>query len=228
MILVVGMSRPKEYFEGAVPSRFVGRAERMTGHPVLIAHYSMVTPDWLERYPLRAVFIEGFGYGWQDFDVHSAVGLWDFLHVVEVPLLAACGGHQLLGYAFTRDFRRIKGLSNNFIRRLRPGEPDLAPTYYPGQFAEFGVFPVQIVKRDPLFRGLPKTILVPEAHACEVAALPPDFELLATNENCRIQAMRHKIKPIYGTQFHAENWSDHYSHGERIIRNFFSLAGLIT
>ena len=59
------------------------------------------------------------------------------------------------------------------------------------------------------------------------AIQPEEFVLLASNENCKIQAMRHKERPIYGTQFHAENWEEPYLHGRQIISNFFSLAGLM-
>jgi GMP synthase-like glutamine amidotransferase len=227
MILVIGMSKPENYYEGTLPSKVIARFQQMTAAPVVVAHYSMVQADWSERYPLQAVFIEGFGYSWKEFDVKRAVGLWSFLHQVQVPVLGACGGHQLLGFVFTRDFRRTRSLPDLFMRRLGPHEPDLAPTYYPGYFTEMGVFPVRIVKRDPIFRGLPQTILVPEAHSCEVRELPPEFELLATNDNCRIQAMRHRTRPIYGFQFHAEAWTPAYRHGEKIIANFFRLAGML-
>lgn len=226
MILVIAMSKPEAYYEGAMPARFIGRFERMTAHPVVIAHYSMVRPEWLTAYPIRAVFIEGFGYPWPEFQVRKAVGLWDFLHEVEVPVLGACGGHQLIDFVFTKDFRTTKSLPDQLVRRLRPGEPDLYPAAYPGYLTELGIFPVRIVKRDPLFRGLPRTMMLSLAHSAEVRKLPPGFELLATNDNCRIQAMRHKKRPIYGTQFHAENWTPPYLHGERLMANFFRIAGL--
>jgi GMP synthase-like glutamine amidotransferase len=227
MILIVGMEKPQRYFEGAVPGNLIGRFERMTRCAVMVAHYSTVRPEWLREYPIKAVFITGFGYPWQEFEVSQAVGLWDFLHEVEVPVLGACGGHQLLGFVFSKDFRRVKKLRDLMMRKLRPGEPALYPTYRPGYFVELGMFPVQVVKRDAIFEGLPKTIMVYMAHACEVREIPRDFQLLASNENCRVQAMRHKTKPIYGTQFHAENWTDYYWHGRRVIENFFRIAGLV-
>jgi anthranilate/para-aminobenzoate synthase component II len=42
-----------------------------------------------------------------------------------------------------------------------------------------------------------------------------------------VQAMRHRRKPIYGTQFHAENWPPAYRHGETLMRNFFRIVGLV-
>ena len=42
------------------------------------------------------------------------------------------------------------------------------------------------------------------AHYCEVKKLPPGFELLASSGHCRIAAVRHRDRPLYGTQFHPE------------------------
>jgi GMP synthase (glutamine-hydrolysing) len=112
------------------------------------------------------------------------------------------------------------------MRKLRPGEPDWHDSYRPGYFKEKGIHAVEIVKRDPLFAGLPRKMLLPEAHYCEVKKLPPGFSLLATNANCRIQAMRCDERPIYGVQFHPEAWTDHYQDGKRIMTNFFRIAGL--
>ncbi len=68
--------------------------------------------------------------------------------------------------------------------------------------------------------------MVLEWHYCEVKKLPPEFVLLASNENCRIQAMRHASRPLYGVQFHPESYVETYPHGRTILRNFFRLAGL--
>ncbi|MCX7887951.1 MAG: hypothetical protein N3B01_11955, partial [Verrucomicrobiae bacterium] len=41
-----------------------------------------------------------------------------------------------------------------YMRKLRPGEKDPRPSYHPGQFKEWGFYPVRIIKPDPLFDGL--------------------------------------------------------------------------
>jgi len=227
MILHVSMSQPEQYAENGGGQKLKLRFEQLTGHPCLVVHYSTVSQDFMSRYPVKAIFIGGFGYGWDKFDVKASLGLKDVVHSTDIPILAACGGHQFLGFAFNKNLRRVKGLRDEPMRRLRPGEPDVNPSYHPGYFTEIGCHHVQIVKRDPLFRGLPRDIIVPEAHYCEVKRLPDEFVLLATNENCEIQAMRHRTRPLYGTQFHAEQWQEPYLHGKQIIANFFALAGLI-
>ena len=111
------------------------------------------------------------------------------------------------------------------MRPLAAGEADGEPGYHPGWFTEKGMQPVRVIQReDPLFAGLPETIMVLESHYCEVKALPPGWVLLASNGNCRVQAMRHPERPVYGTQFHPEGFTEYYPHGRTILENFFRLV----
>ena len=55
--------------------------------------------------------------------------------------------------------------------------------------------------------------------------LPPEFRLLASNDCCRLQAMGHLRRPLYGVQFHPELYTDYYPDGRQILRNFFAMAG---
>jgi hypothetical protein len=38
--------------------------------------------------------------------------------------------------------------------------------------------------------------------------------------------MKHRSRPIYSAQFHAETWQPPYTDGEIIMRNFFRIAGI--
>lgn len=96
--------------------------------------------------------------------------------------------------------------------------------YHPGSFNEWGVYPVRILCPDPLFRRMGRVIRVPEYHYGEVNSLPKDLVLLASSRNCRVQAFRHRLKPLYGTQFHPEKKVEAYPDGSRILRNFFRLT----
>ena len=227
MILQVSLAKPNEYRCGNTEIKH--HFETITGRPCLMVSYSRVTPEFMARYPIKAMFVEGFGYRWEEFDVPAARGLWEVLHSTDLPVYGACGGHQLLGFVFNKDFRKIKQLHDEPVRKLRPGEPDLYPTsYHPGYLTELGMYPLEIVQRDPLLAGVKKTFWVREAHYCEVKTLPPDFIVLAKNQNCAIQAMRHATRPIYGAQFHAElPCPPAYPDGEKITRNFFRIAGLV-
>ena len=63
-----------------------------------------------------------------------------------------------------------------------------------------------------------------EAHYCEVKAPPSDFLVLASTVACRVQAMRHRTRPLYGVQFHPEEYTKDLPAGMRLLENFFHCA----
>ncbi len=227
MVLYVVMAKSQEdYLQRAAESAFAHklRFEELSGWPCLAMRYPWVTPEAISQYPFRAVIIGGFGHGWDEMELAELYGLYDLLHTTQLPVLGICGGHQLVAHAFTQDFRQVQGLRDEPMRRLQPGEPDWEPDYHPGYFVEKGMQPVRVVHPDPLFAGLPEVVYVRQSHYCEVKQLPPDFRLLASNDHCRLQAMRHQHRLVYGVQFHPENYTDHYPHGRQILSNFFGIA----
>ncbi len=116
------------------------------------------------------------------------------------------------------------GSTLGHIRTLREGDADHNPGYHPGQFKEWGVYPVRIVKRDSLFDGFDKVVKVQEFHMDEVKEPGAELELPASSDNCRAQAFKHRSKPVYGTQFHPEQASANYPDGFQILKNYFSIA----
>lgn len=227
MILIASMAEPEGYASNGGWSHKI-RFEELTGHPALIMHYSKINPEFVTRYGFRAMFITGFGYGWEKVPPPATYGINDVLHeLTDLPVLGACGGHQLIGWLFNRDVRKLKAFKDEPLRKLRPGEPDMFPDYHPGYYGETGMQPMEIVTPDPIFRGLKSGFLVRESHYCEVKKLPPGFVHLARNANCELQAFRHATRPLYGAQFHAETWTDHYRDGKTFMRNFFRIAGLV-
>ena len=145
MILIVSMDQPKKYDTGGGAWTNKRRFEKITGHPCVVMTYPDASIDFVERYPIKAVFITGFGYGWGNVLVPKLRNLSDLMHQTEVPTFAACGGHQLLGFIFNKNLRKVKKLADEPMRKLRPGEPDLEPSYHPGYFTERGVHDVRIV-----------------------------------------------------------------------------------
>ncbi len=111
------------------------------------------------------------------------------------------------------------------MRRLRPSEEDPRPQYWPGQLKEWGFYPIEVVHNDPLFAALGSGPVVREFHAFEIAELPEVFDVLARSPLCPIQAIRHREKPLYGTQFHPERYDAEHPDGEQILVNFLRLAG---
>ena len=98
-----------------------------------------------------------------------------------LPLFGVCYGHQL-------------------IARALLGKEAVGRAAVP----EVGFAPIEIVKRHPIFDGLPNPFLVMSSHYDEVRTLPGGFECLAKSNNCAIQAMAHRDRPVAGVQFHPE------------------------
>ena len=55
-----------------------------------------------------------------------------------------------------------------------------------------------------------------ESHGFEISKLPNVLIPLAESKNCRYEIIRHKTKPIFGTQFHPEMSKD----GHELIKKF--------
>lgn len=121
----------------------------------------------------------------------------EYLEKADFPILGICAGHQFIGRYF----------GGKAIESKMP---------------EFGKVELTILKKDILFDGVPDKSIVWLSHNDEVSKLPPNFKILASSESCKIQAMKHKSKPIYGVQFHPE--VEHTEYGERIFKNFVNIC----
>ena len=188
--------------------------ETLSGGPCIAMHYSHVTMDLVNRLRPWAIIHSGGSSSPED----MTPDYWQIVKEFQGPQLGLCAGHQFIACAFGSRLQRM--------RSLREDEPDPAGVLSSrsGQFQEWGVYPVTILKEDPLFTGCPPVIRVQEYHFCEIADLGTDLELLASSATCHVQAFRHRTRAIYGTQFHPEVVSDIYPDGTRILLNFFTLA----
>ncbi len=97
----------------------------------------------------------------------------------EKAVLGICYGHQMLA----------KVISGKKVCRKRK-EP------------EFGWKKVEL-KPNHLFEGIENPIFY-EAHYDEVCNLNEDYQVIAANEDCPVQAFQYKNLPIWGVQFHPE------------------------
>ena len=206
------------------------RLEDISGQPCLMLHQEQMTPEIVGPLKPRAMLLSGCGTFFQHFKPETFYGFEDTLNAMaDVPTLGLCASHQLMGFMFNSGFRNLTKLEDEMMRPLRPGEPDvLAPNPdAAGFFSEEGFYPVSVLRPDPLFDALPDTIVVRQSHYAEMKILPPEFDLIASNENCRIQAIKHRSRPLYGTQFHPEYYVDVYPHGLKILENFFRFATVL-
>ena len=69
---------------------------------------------------------------------------------------------------------------------------------------EIGFTKIKIISPSRIFEGLPKNIYAFENHFGTVKSLPRSLRKIAVSNRGTIEAFEHKIKPIFGTQFHPE------------------------
>jgi GMP synthase-like glutamine amidotransferase len=226
----IGFAQPDEW-EGwaGTYARHARRFEAAGGGtPCLVLPFTHVTPELMAHLAPQAVVMSGFARSFEQYDPRRFYGVTDWVQETDTPTLALCGSHQLLGFLFNRDIRREGPLCDEPMRRLRPGEPVTNPDYHPDYFMERGFYALELSavgRADPLFAGLGLTPYLYESHYCEIKSLPPDFELLASTLECRIQAIRHRNRPLYGVQFHPEDYNDRFADGRLLLENFFQRVG---
>lgn len=197
--------------------RLLSILTRLAGEWFEVEYFTRVGPEYLRELSPKSVIIGGSRVPWEHYTGKELEGVMEAICSWKRPLIGLCGGHQLLAMAY--------GARVDYIRKAKPGEPTDKPGgYYYGYFKEVGWRKVYVVEDDPLFEGLPRTIIVDEGHYAEVKELPKGFKLLAWNETTRVQAMRLEGYPVYGVQFHPHRFDREHPHGEVILRNFFRIA----
>jgi len=111
------------------------------------------------------------------------------------PILGVCFGHQLLARAFgarvVRDSRHVLEMVETTV-----------------------------VKEDPLFAGLPRSMMLMESRYEVVKSLPEGFSLLARSATSRIATMKHPTRLLYGIQFHPERFTKEHPQGDAVVGNF--------
>ncbi len=226
MYIFVTVQEKEQYYNEWPSGRVKARLERASGERCLIVPYQEFNMDIINELQPRAIAMSGFGGHFQSRKVEHFFGMDEVLHNADIPILCFCGSHQVLGFSFNRNLRKVKKLKDEPMRKIHPDEdlPRRAqgdPQYDLSDFfVTDGFFPIKRVKADPLFRGLPHTMIMRCSHYCEVKKLPPDFELLASSGHCGIEAMRHRDRPLYGTQFHPEAYEAPFFHGRTLLENF--------
>lgn len=146
----------------------------------------------------------------RDFDFYNPEIIEDFgrfIRTTKIPVLAICGGHQIVGMSFGAHVITLDKLEQHEQRENRPLE-------YQYRF-------VRITDpHDPIFTGMnnPDSIVwqdytrqarilrVWQNHGLQLDRVPDGFKLLATSYLCRNQMMVKNSdgQLIYAVQFHLE------------------------
>lgn len=197
---------------------------RATGLDCGLIHYTRLTPAWLAEKSVRGILISGNSFDWSDYDWRGFATLQDIIRSGDMPMLGLCGGHQLIVMTLGGHCDAMGPL---------PAEADDPPMNTfggtmreRGMKKERGVLPIRIVQPDPLLAGLPNPFMAWQGHYWEVKQLPEGFLRLAETDLCAVQAVRHRTKPLCGTQFHPERAADDYPDGRQILHNFCQMYGI--
>jgi GMP synthase (glutamine-hydrolysing) len=121
----------------------------------------------------------------------------DYARKIDLPILGICLGHQAIALAYGGHVH----------------------TGNKGGYAEVEV---EVLEVDDILYGIGPKTTVWASHADEVAILPEGFIHLASSDICKIEAMRHPTKPLYGVQWHPE--VSHTEKGEELLMNFFEVC----
>ena len=156
-----------------------------------------------EEFQPQAIVLSGT---LRDFDYYKTEILKrfeDFIKQTRIPVLAICGGHQLVGLSFGARVITLDRMEQSQQRENRPIE-------YQYRF-------IRITKPDdPIFGGVgdsdseswqqPRILRVWQNHGLQLDRVPDDFVLLATSYLCRNQMMVKRTggQLIYTVQFHLE------------------------
>ena len=94
----------------------------------------------------------------------------------------------------------------------------------PANHREFGRAICRVNDSDALFAGIPEEMIVWMRHGDQVQVVDRNFVSLASTDTCKVAAVKHFEKPVYGLQFHPE--VSHTSFGSQILRNFlYNICG---
>jgi GMP synthase-like glutamine amidotransferase len=215
------------------------RLEETSGDECVVQRYERVTRAWVGELKMRALLFSGNVTDWAEYEQADLLRLYDIIRRAELPILGICGGLQLIAMAH--------GAPLGPIRRLREGEKDPDEGFASGYLKEWGFVRVHILKPALLFDGLAEEAVFLAAHYWEVKQVPVGYELLASSDVSRVQAIKRIGKPVYGTQFHPEAYTEgqgdrrsqlvnrvypngcieEQTDGRRVLTNFFRECGIL-
>lgn len=231
--LLAAELRRERLIAGMAIENISNNVSRLVKRPTTeVAHLSEVA-EATKRFTPDAIVLSGT---LRDFDYYKQSILDDFgqfIRTTKTPVLAICGGHQLVGLSFGARVVTLDKLEQHEQRAERPHE-------YQYRF-------IRITDpSDPIFQNVhadpnaPARILrVWQNHGLQLDRVPEGFELLATSYLCRNQMMvkREGGQLIYTVQFHLEksfeDWNKNRTRWEHpndsrdgriLFENFLTLA----
>jgi GMP synthase-like glutamine amidotransferase len=232
--LLAAELRRERLIAGMAIENILNNVSRLVKRPTTeVAHLSEIA-EAAKRFAPDAIVLSGT---LRDFDYYSQTVLDEFgryIRRTKTPVLAICGGHQLVGLSFGARVITLDKLEQHEQRAARP--------------LEYQYRYIRITEpADPIFEHIsgadlktPGHILrVWQNHGLQLDRVPEGFTLLATSYLCRNQMMvkRTEGQLIYTVQFHLEksfeDWNKNRTRWEHpndsrdgrvLFENFLTLA----
>ena len=205
------------------------RLEKLANDTCLIVHYQRATPEKLRALGAHALIVGGHYTAFRHYDEKDLAGVQAIFREAMPPTLAICGGHQWLAKAYGTTVSPMeKAARSGEAKTKTPLPPEVekivlktgeaTPTH------ERGFLPVRITVTHPLLAGLGRQATFFQLHTWEVDETPKGFSTLATSDVCPVQVIAHQHAPLFGTQFHPEQYSETHPDGRQLLENFLGIA----
>ena len=239
--LLATQLRRERHIAGMAIENIVDNVSRLVKRPTSdVAHVSEVT-EAAARFKPDAIVLSGTLRDFDYYDQSIIDDFGQFIRTTKIPVLAICGGHQLVGLSFGARVVTLDKLEQHEQREDRRHE-------YQYRF-------IRITDPDdPIFENIACTdgkapageesqsariLRVWQNHGLQLDRVPEGFKLLATSYLCRNQMMvkRSDGQLIYTVQFHLEksfeDWNKsrtRWEHpnesrdGRILFENFLTLA----
>lgn len=184
---------------------------------VVEVHHAQINPWVLEQLHTKpiAIFLTGQGRWWEMMPMFEFNGEMEIIRKTNIPVLGACGAHQLMAAQEGRTFPQNTGRYHGAYDVTDLVDGDIAP--------------IGILKGDPLFAGMNNPFYGPEFHSWNVYVIPEGFELLATSTDSKGHVINEIImakdenRLVVGTQFHPETATP-WSLSKTFLMNFLKIA----
>jgi len=196
------------------------RIEEVAECPVLVVRHDRFTPDMPARLGVRAVIYGGHMTEVPDYAPGTRDAALAYARDPDRPLLGICGGHQLIAEAHGGRCGPIApgGVPAHDLPCLVAS--DLRALRVDSPFGRVGYLPAHRAAAHPLFEGLGAAPRFLHVHYWHVVEVPEGFEVLARSADGVVQAMAHRQRPIFGTQFHPEGFGEDAPEGARLLAAF--------
>ena len=146
--------------------------------------------------------IDGFnavvitGSQWMLAEEDAPAAIKEFVRGLKIPTLGICFGHQLMARAWEAEV-----FSGELVERTET---------------------VLVAEPGPLFAGLGPEVEMLESHREHVDFASMErvgWHVIAGSASCRVEAMHHPTRPLYGVQFHPERSGPN---GEALLANLYN------